>query len=166
MTRTLVLIRHAKAEQFGPSDHERPLAERGRRDAASAGLALAEVGILPDQVLVSTALRTRQTAAEISAAAGWAVEQWFDSTLYDAGTDTVLELLHALPDETGTAVVVGHNPTMALTAHLLDDGAGVPLGEFDTCAIAVFDVEGPWAGLDTAGGRVRAFLVPGHEPTH
>ncbi|WP_300679485.1 histidine phosphatase family protein [Nocardioides sp.] len=160
MTRTLVVVRHAKAEQFGPSDHERPLAERGLRDAALAGRMLAEAGIVADQLLVSTALRTRQTCAAISDAAGWQVEPWIDSTLYDAGVDTVLELLHALPEDATTAVVIGHNPTIAMTAHLLDDGTGVALGEFDTCAVAVFDVDVSWADVDAATCRLRSFAVP------
>ena len=158
MTRTLVLVRHATAEQFGPSDQERPLTDRGRLDAAAAGHALVEAGINPDQLLVSTALRTRETAAGILTAAGWEIEPCFDSTLYDAGPETVLELLHALPEATTTVVVVGHNPTMALTAHLLDDGSGVPLGEFGTSAIAIFEIDEPWADLDAGTGRVRAFV--------
>ncbi|KPC86064.1 phosphohistidine phosphatase, partial [Streptomyces sp. NRRL F-6602] len=36
-TRKLVLLRHAKADWPEGSDHDRPLAERGRKDALAAG---------------------------------------------------------------------------------------------------------------------------------
>ncbi|MFT4264447.1 MAG: histidine phosphatase family protein [Nocardioides sp.] len=160
MTRTLVIVRHAKAEQFGPSDHERPLAARGRADAAAAGRWLAAAGIVPDEVLVSTALRTRETFAAIADAAGWEVEPWIDTTLYSAGVDTVLELLHAVSEETRTAVVVGHNPTVSMVAQLLDDGSGVPLGELATGAVAVFAYDGAWADLDVGSATLRAFEAP------
>ncbi|UDY25139.1 SixA phosphatase family protein [Nocardioides sp. Kera G14] len=160
MTRTLVIIRHAKAEQFGSSDHERPLTARGESDAAAAGRWLYAEGIVPEQALVSTALRTRETYAAIAEAAGWVEEPWVDATLYEAGVDTVLELVHALEDDTQTAVIVGHNPAMGMVAQLLHNGSGVPLGEFATSAIAVFECDGDWASLDVGSARLRAFEVP------
>lgn len=45
--RRIVLLRHAKAEWSETSDHERPLAERGRKDAPVAGRWLAGAGITP-----------------------------------------------------------------------------------------------------------------------
>ena len=63
-TRTLVLLRHAKAEAAGsdaPDDAERPLTARGHADAAAAGAWLARHGLLPDVVICSPARRTRQT---------------------------------------------------------------------------------------------------------
>ena len=61
--RRLILLRHAKTETDAPSgkDHDRRLDERGRVDAAAIGEWLAEQRLVPDQVLVSTATRTRQT---------------------------------------------------------------------------------------------------------
>jgi phosphohistidine phosphatase len=54
-------MRHSKAEQSGPSDFERELTDRGVLDATEAGQWLASRGIEPDQALVSSAVRTRQT---------------------------------------------------------------------------------------------------------
>src|SRR4051812_25496488 len=59
--RTLVLMRHAKAVQSGPSDLERQLTDRGVVDATEAGQWLAGRGIEPHQALVSSAVRTQQT---------------------------------------------------------------------------------------------------------
>src|SRR5438094_761470 len=59
----LILLRHAKAENDAPSgdDFDRPLAPRGRREAAAMAGQLAALGIRPDLALVSPSLRTRET---------------------------------------------------------------------------------------------------------
>ena len=54
-------MRHAKAEPFAETDHERVLTERGRRDAVEAGLHLAATGVVPDYAVVSSAARTVAT---------------------------------------------------------------------------------------------------------
>jgi phosphohistidine phosphatase len=61
-TRTLVILRHAKAANpQGVADPDRPLSQRGHADAAAAGVWLARRGLQPDLVVCSPALRTRQT---------------------------------------------------------------------------------------------------------
>ena len=60
--RTLVILRHAKAERPAElADADRPLTQRGHADAAAAGAWLAARGYRPDLVLCSPAKRTRQT---------------------------------------------------------------------------------------------------------
>jgi len=60
MEKTLIILRHAKAEA-GEDDHARRLAERGVREAGQMGAAMAERGIVPQKILCSTARRTRET---------------------------------------------------------------------------------------------------------
>lgn len=158
-------MRHAKAEQVGRSDLERPLAERGLADAAAAGRWLAGQGFAPDQVLVSAATRTRQTWAAVAAGAGWAPPASFDEGLYAAGPETALDLIRAVPEQTGTLLVIGHNPTVAQLAQMLDDGGGdagamqqMTLG-FPTNALAVLRHDDEWASLDVATARLTAFHV-------
>ena len=60
--KTLILMRHSKAEEGpGKPDHDRELSDRGLRDARAAGAWLREEGLVPDLVICSTAVRTRQT---------------------------------------------------------------------------------------------------------
>jgi phosphohistidine phosphatase len=164
-TRTLVVVRHSKAEQAGPTDLERELTPRGRRDAVAAGSWLSSLGVVPETALVSAATRTRQTWAAAAEGAGWELEPTFDQGLYAAGPDTVLDLLRTLDDGCTTAVVIGHNPTMAVLAQLLDDGEGdtesgtaMALG-FPTSAVAVFAYDGEWVDLAPGSARVAAFHV-------
>jgi phosphohistidine phosphatase len=162
----IAVIRHAKAEQDGPSDAERPLAARGHADAREGGGWLAGQGVTPDRALVSAALRARETWESLAGGAGWDVEAELDRSLYSASPETVLDLLRQLPDEVGTVVVVGHNPTMGIVAQLLDDGSGdaaagqeMTRGDYPTCSIALFSHEGSWAELDFPSASLTAFHV-------
>ena len=66
---TLAVLRHAKAVQDpGLDDKDRALTKRGLRDATAAGGRLREAQLIPDLVLCSTALRTRQTWEQVRAA--------------------------------------------------------------------------------------------------
>jgi phosphohistidine phosphatase len=167
-TRTLVVMRHSKAEPGGQSDHERALADRGRGDAAEAGRWLQRQGIVVDAALVSDALRTRETWAELATGAEWDVDPDFSSALYAAGPDSTFDLIRETPADVQSLVVVGHNPTMAYLAELIDDGEGdddaitelVTRG-FPTSALVVFSVAGPWSDLGPGSGVVRLFHVGG-----
>jgi phosphohistidine phosphatase len=160
-----VLVRHAKAEQDGPTDFERELADRGRADAAAVGDRLAATGLVPDHALVSAATRTRQTWAAIAAAAGWDLEPELDRGLYAADPDTALDLLRGIPADVSTVVVVGHNPTVAALANLLDDGTGdraatdAMAAGYPTSAVTVLAYDGAWADLGFGAARVQAFFV-------
>ncbi|MEV7429206.1 MULTISPECIES: histidine phosphatase family protein [unclassified Nocardioides] len=163
--RTLVVVRHAKAEADGPTDFERRLAESGHADAAVVGAWLAERGIVPDHALVSAAVRTIQTWDDIADAAGWDLEPDLDESLYAAGPESALDLVRSVPDDVRTLVVIGHNPTIASLAQLLDDGEGdvdagnqLALG-YPTAATTVLSYDGDWEDLADASASVVAFFV-------
>jgi phosphohistidine phosphatase len=161
--RTLVVIRHAKAEQVAANDYDRELSDSGRADAAALGAWLAGVGVTPDHALVSAAPRAVQTWNAIADGAGWSLEPDLDEGLYTAGPDTALDLVRAVPESCDTLIVVGHNPTMASLAQLIDDGEGddeagneMAVG-FPTSTAAVFAYDGAWTNLEFA--RLTAFHV-------
>jgi phosphohistidine phosphatase len=164
-SRRLVVVRHAKAEQSGETDLARRLADVGRSDAQAAGRWLAAEDVVPDHALVSAAPRARETWDRLAAGAGWSVEPTLDEGLYSAGPDTALDLIRGTPPEASVLVVVGHNPTMAQLAQLLDDGEGDPdasnamASGFPTSAVAVFEYDGAWADLDVTSARLAAFHV-------
>ncbi|RYI99444.1 MAG: histidine phosphatase family protein [Actinomycetales bacterium] len=165
MARRLVVMRHAKAEQDGPTDFERPLAERGHRDAAEAGAWLASSGVAADHALVSAALRTRETWAAVAGSAAWTVEPDVDRGLYTAEPATAVDLIALVDDSVQALVVIGHNPTMAYLAQLLGDGEGDPALEsemfagFPTSAAAVFEYDGAWADLAEGSARLVGYHV-------
>jgi phosphohistidine phosphatase len=156
-------MRHGKAEAFASEDHRRRLTERGAREALAAGQWLAEQDLLPTHAFVSSAERTRQTWDSLVAATGTRIEPRFDDALYTAGPDSVVDILHSAPENAEVVLYVGHNPTAASLAHLLDDGEADPdaframSADFPTSALAVLDVHVPWAELDAASARLVRF---------
>ena len=93
-----------------------------------------------EAALVSDARRAHETWLHLALGAGWDVEPVLSPALYAAGPDAALDLLRETDAGTGTLVVVGHNPTMAYVAELLDDGDGggaaeVSLGSFHCTTI-------------------------------
>jgi phosphohistidine phosphatase len=165
VSRRLVVMRHAKAEQDGSTDFERVLTDRGHRDAADAGAWLAEQGVRPDHALVSAAARTRETWAALAEGAGWDLEPELDRGLYSAEPATAVDLIGLVDDDVQTLVVIGHNPTMAYLAQLLGDGDGDAelearlLSDFPTSATAVFSYDGAWADLAEGSARLVGYHV-------
>jgi len=122
MTVDLILWRHADAREarYGMTDHDRPLTAKGERQAAKMARWLNLH--LPDtaRVLVSPTLRTVQTAQGLERR-----KRVIDALKPE---DTVEDLLHAArwPDAKEAVVVVGHQPTLGLTAAYLLAGVTQP----------------------------------------
>jgi phosphohistidine phosphatase len=154
--RTLVLLRHARAETPGERpDIERRLTTVGESDADAAGSWLADEGLRPGLVICSPAARTRQTwhgvavaLAQANPDAG-APEVHYENGLYDGGRTEVIDLLRAVPDETRVVLVVGHNPTMSDVSILLrpyDADGG--FDTLKTSGLAVHRAEGSWSQVE------------------
>lgn len=162
--RRLVVMRHAKAEPFAASDHERLLQPRGIVDAAAAGHWADSVGLVPDYVVVSSAARTQGTWAAFARPSSQA-EVVTDGALYGAGPDAALEIIRTVPEHCRTAMLVGHNPTMAYLVHLLDDGGADPelfatvTAGYPTSALTVLEFAGRWADLEFGSARIVNFHV-------
>jgi phosphohistidine phosphatase len=156
---TLVLLRHAKADNPpGLSDVERPLVQRGRIDAWAAGAWLGTRELRPQLVLCSPARRTRETwhgvAVALAESGTDAPEVRYEPRLYTGDARVLLDLLRTVPNEAGTVLVVGHNPTVSDASVLLDPDAG-EVAALRTAALAVHAVQGSWAGLGSAELRER-----------
>jgi len=76
--KTLLVLRHAKSswDDSALDDHERPLNQRGRRDAPRMGKLMREYGLIPDVVISSDAVRARLTAEALAEATGGPAERW------------------------------------------------------------------------------------------
>jgi Phosphohistidine phosphatase SixA len=167
MPRRLTVLRHAKADWPSVPDHERPLADRGRRDASLAGQWLAGTGINPQLVLCSTALRTRDTwklvSHELPKRARRTV---YEERLYEASPGGILALVQETSDEIGDLLLVGHNPgVQGVTEILAADAEGDTLvrlrrGGFPTSAIAVLTIDGSWKSAEPGAAKLVAFHSP------
>lgn len=164
--KTLILMRHAKAEEgHGKADHDRELAPRGRRDAKAAGKWLRDQGLVPDLVICSTAQRTRQTWEQACHGGSKAEFVEYRRSVYLGGSEQTLETLREDAGDTSTVLVVGHNPTVAQLTSLLTDGEGSreaheALAEgFVTSGLAVLSYKGEWADIDAGSCALTRFHV-------
>ena len=162
--RRLLLMRHSKAEMYGPSDRERPLTRTGRRDAAAVGRWLAQRALVPDHALVSPAVRTIQTCAEVGTAAGFDVEPDIRAELYGAEANEILDAIAEVPPEVTSLLYIGHNPGVeALAGTLAGEGEReamqMLLGGFPTSGVAVYEVPVPWHELHEGAARLAEFYV-------
>ena len=165
-----MLLRHAKSAWVDGADHERPLGQRGQRDAPGAGRWLGQSGYVPDLVVCSTARRTRDTWQLAAAELGASPSVRYEPRVYEAGTAALLDLVRETSPGVATLLVVGHEPTMSgLTLLLAGDvatGSAPAAAErvrvkFPTAAIAVLPFTGGWPDLGPGGAELAAFVVPG-----
>jgi phosphohistidine phosphatase len=168
--RTLLLLRHAKAvAPDDMADFDRPLSERGRRDAFAAGQLLASRGLL-DLVLCSPAARTRETWEQAQEGGAQARTVEYPQEIYNAAGPELAELIRAVPDDVTTLLIVGHGPAVPELALRLASGGGQPdtatggpeelLREgYPTSGLAELSLEGGWADLRPEA-RLRSFVVP------
>jgi phosphohistidine phosphatase len=153
--KTLHLLRHAKSDWGDPSigDHERPLNDRGRR----ALLLLADhvAGWKVDLVVSSTAVRALTTATAVAEAIGTTPRT--DQAIYRADAHDMLEVIRALPDSAGSAMLVGHNPTMTeLTELLCGSSPPYPTGALGTVELGI----DRWCDARPGCGTCVAHVTP------
>jgi phosphohistidine phosphatase len=151
--RTLVLIRHSKAEPQSADDHGRHLTERGRGDAERVRRWLDAQGLRPDRVVVSSATRTRETWEH--AGVGDAAPE-YDDRVYEASVADLRDVVAETGPDLGTLFLVGHNPGIERFAWELDDSDGArdrTNGGMRTSGVAVFELP-DWAA---AHGRLVAW---------
>lgn len=112
MERRLIVMRHAKSSwaEEGLSDHQRPLNERGLRDAPRVAKRITELGWQPQCIVSSDARRTRETAKLMMSVWEDGIEANFLESLYLAGPREVAAALESVSDEVETLLVLGHNP--------------------------------------------------------
>jgi len=142
----LILLRHAEAVpiETAGDDQQRPLSTRGEQEAQAAGRWLAAHGVRPDRVLCSPTRRTDETARLAAA------------EIYDASPGELLALLdqHA---ETGTLMLVGHNPGIERLVALLVEGRSDEFRGMPPGALAVLHLDG---ALEPGNARLDAFWSP------
>lgn len=158
--RTLILLRHAKAERDAASgrDFDRALTERGWADARLIGRVLADAGFVPDRVRVSAAKRAAQTWEAVATAFPPA-EAAVLPELFHAGPERLIAEIEGAAQDGETLLVVAHNPGLHTLAARWARASRAPEAPrieagFPTAAAAVFRTEAAEAPV------LEAFFAP------
>lgn len=158
--RLLLVLRHGKSDWGASvgSDHDRPLAPRGRKAARRMGRLLSGAGLAPDLVVTSTAERAAKTAEIAAEAGGWSCEVSQEPAFYGSTPAEVMARVRRLPDDARTVLLVGHEPTWSsLVARLVGGGAiAMP-----TAAVAVVGLpDRAWRELEDGTGELVLLMTP------
>ncbi len=155
----LMLLRHGKSDWDAgyDTDHDRPLAKRGRKAAIQIGKFVKAIDEVPNLVISSTAERAYRTALTAKEAGDWDCEIQSTRRLYEASPIDLLDVLREIDDSIECVMLVGHEPTWSSTINMLT-GANV---RFPTAALARIDfARDSWASIAMKGGQLAWFVVP------
>jgi len=159
-------FRHGKSDWNSgvASDHERPINKRGQRAARTMGRFLAMAHQVPDHVICSSAVRTRETISLALQAGDWDCEIIIRDELYLAESGAVLDLIQRQDNEYESLMVVGHEPTSSeMVRRLCSQGlpSGSPAIAFPTATIAAIDLTvNAWGDCDWGRGQLRWIVPP------
>lgn len=163
----LIIMRHAKAEPFGEhGDRDRPLADKGLKQAKAVGKGLLELKLVPNRIACSGALRTQQTCERMLKIFGDVPKVDYRQSLYDGGLQAVLDELAHTKDKHRVLMVLGHEPTMSIVSQWLASPESDPatldrlnLG-LSTASVAIFGSNKPFSQWQLHDADLIAVVTP------
>lgn len=132
----LYAIRHAKSswDDLSLDDLDRPLNERGERDAPRMGKRLKERHVVPDLMITSPAKRALSTCKKIAKILDYPKEAIkVEPKLYHASEDQFLQIVHSINNKQDTVLLFGHNPGLTDFVNKLTEGS---IQNIPTCGVA------------------------------
>ncbi len=157
----LFIVRHAKSSWENPSlkDYDRPLNQRGLRDAPFMGQFIAEKYESTDLIISSTANRAFTTATYFAEAFGIDKDDiQTEKSLYHAYEEEVYEVIANLDEEIKSAFIFGHNPTFTSIANNFSEDY---IDNVPTCGIIVLESEAKtWTAVHKKNTKLIAFYYP------
>ena len=159
MTKTLYLVRHAKASDSVSPDLIRPLVANGMIDAARMGRHLASKMQGIDQILTSHAERTQMTAQVFCEQLG--IDNQIVKVvedLYESSPKHYLDALSDVSENKDSVMIVGHNPSISYLAEYL---TGEEIGSMPTCSVVGMTFESlTWAEVSKKTGHMFFYDSP------
>jgi phosphohistidine phosphatase len=154
MTKHLILLRHAKAEEsyLAKTDFERKLTKRGIEDANKMGHYFKNLNLMPDIIYCSDSMRTKQTIQEFKKASSIDVEVEFTHDLYHALGADFFKIFKECNKQ--NIMIVGHNMGISAVADWLSE---TNVEELPTCGLIVLEFENE---IELEKGKVITYQVP------
>jgi len=162
MTKTLIILRHGKAEfsSIDGQDVSRQLAERGHKEARMMGKVLRKTGIIPERILLSPSIRTRETTDSVIKKLRSTPEVVVEDGIYNASTGELVQILRKQLDAT-SILLVGHNPGLEELVARLINPADPPMIQLPTCGMARIEFEiQEWNDIVEHAGRLVWLTTP------
>lgn len=163
----LLLMRHAKAESRGSgTDVDRELTDKGFKQAKRVAKGLDSMRLVPDSIVCSGAVRTRQTLDRMLKYFGDGPHVAYRQSLYDQEKNSVFNELAEIKDSSEILMVLGHEPTISMTSGLIakkdsDSGllAMLSVG-VSNASIVILGSDDPFDQWDRHSADLIAVLTP------
>ncbi len=158
--RTLYIVRHAKSswKDEGLSDFDRPLNERGKRDAPFMGDILKDKKVNADFILSSPAKRAKKTATTIAEKIGYPGNKiTFNEEIYEASLNTLVSLVKEIDNKYNSVMIFGHNPGLTTLSNHISDRF---IDNIPTCGIVALQTDKKWNELDKNSFKLLFFEQP------
>ncbi|KFI72680.1 phosphohistidine phosphatase [Bifidobacterium minimum] len=163
----LIVMRHAKAEPGGNEpDSERALTDKGRKQAKRMARGLVDMGLMPDRIACSGAVRARQTLDRMLGVFGDHPRVDYRKHLYDGGIQAVVDELSHTSDDTRILLLLAHEPTVSVASQWLSSQDSDPASEgllglgMSVGSVAILTADGPFDRWQTHGARLEAVIRP------
>ena len=161
MRRNLILVRHAKSSwtEAGLTDFDRPLNDRGLKNAPEMGRRLAKANFSVDTIITSPAMRAMTTAKIIAKEIEFDVKRIVQNEdIYDASVNILLDLVRNLDKQVNKAMLVGHNPSFTVLCNRL---CNVRINNMPTCSIVQIQFNlSSWENITEHTGELTDFDYP------
>lgn len=159
--KTLYMVRHAKSswDDMSLADHDRPLNDRGKKNAPDMGKRLKKRGVFPDKLISSSARRARSTAKRIAKEIGYHKNDIvLTRELYDAGVNDITTFVKSQSDDIDSLMIFGHNPTFT---DCVNQFCGENFYNIPTCGIVAmnFDTD-TWKDVDSGSANLVFYDYP------
>lgn len=155
----LFIIRHAKSswEDETLDDFDRPLNNRGFKNAVFMGKLLKKKDTNPDLIISSPALRTTITSQIIVNEIDYKKTIIFEPSIYEANENILKEIIKNLKDGNNIVFLIGHNPGLSnLVGLLTSKNEDIP-----TCGIIEIDFQtNSWSEISKENSKLISFEYP------
>src|SRR5687767_8864433 len=162
--KTLYIIRHAKSSWDDQEirDFDRPLNERGKRDAPRMARRLKEKSVTPDLMLSSPAKRALSTCKRIAEVLKYPEDNiQTDKDLYHASTDGILRIIKSIDDKHNVLLLFGHNPGLTDFVNDFMETKKNFIDNIPTCGIVCFKIHSDsWKDVKFGEGELVFFDFP------
>lgn len=157
----LFIIRHAKSSWKDSSmrDFDRPLNDRGKKDAPNMGDRLMMKNIKPDLIVSSPANRAKTTANIIAEKVQYGSDKiQYNADIYGASVAEMIKLINRLDDRHQRVFLFGHNPTFT---ELAEELSNEHFGNLPTCGIVGLQFEfDSWELISSGTGDLLMYDYP------
>lgn len=166
--KTIYLVRHAKSDWTAEFrfDHERPISERGRKNAKSLRNFLKERNVNIDLAYVSDAKRTMETLEILNKKEDLFRNVQVTHLLYEANLGIFYNLITTTEDKYNSILFLGHNPELEELANqlILRQNAYKDFSffqKFSTSALVGLSFPiSSWKDISTVSGKLILFWTP------